>query len=65
MIKDLIGGSLILIGIIELGNFFAHHSSNIPLNDYKSHALAGLAMCVAGVFLLKTNISIRDNWTKF
>lgn len=64
MIKDLIGFSLVLIGLVEIGNFFSHHGGNVPLNDYSSHAFAGLIMCAAGVFLVKTRVSF-DSWTKF
>lgn len=62
MIKDLLGFSLILIGIIEMGNFFAHHGTNV--SDGKQHALAGVIMCIVGVFLLKTTVSF-NGWTKF
>ena len=54
IVKDLIGFSLILIGIIEIGNFFSHHWSNVPVNDGNSHALVGVILSVAGVFLIKT-----------
>lgn len=64
MIKDLIGWSLILIGIVEFGNFFAHHGANIPENDYNSHVFVGLVLSIAGIFLLKTRVSF-DTWTKF
>lgn len=64
MFKQMIAFSLILIGIVELGNFFAHHGANVPINDYNSHAFAGLIMCVAGVFLLRAKISF-NGWTNF
>jgi hypothetical protein len=63
MIKELVSWSLILFGIIEIGNFFAHHGTSIPVSDYSSHALIGLILCVAGVFLLKVNLSF-DSWSK-
>lgn len=62
MIKDLLAFSLILIGIVEFGNFFAHHESIVP--DGKQHAMAGIIMCIVGVFLLKTKVSF-NGWTKF
>lgn len=65
MVKDLIGFSLILIGIVEIGNFFAHHGTNTPINDYNSHAFAGLILCVAGVYILKMKSPFIASWTKF
>jgi hypothetical protein len=63
MFRELLAWSLILFGIIEIGNFFAHHESNTPFGDYKRHALAGLIMCVSGAVLLKTKLSF-DYWSK-
>jgi uncharacterized membrane protein HdeD (DUF308 family) len=64
MFKDLISWSLVLIGVAEIINFFSHHTGEIPVNDGNSHALVGIVLVVAGVFLLKTKISF-DSWTKF
>ena len=64
MIKEIIGWALILIGIFTIGNFFAHHTGGIPVDDADYHALEGLLMTVCGVYLLKSSFTFRDGWNK-
>lgn len=63
MFKKVLGFTLIILGIIGVGNFITHHV-NVPLNDNESHALIGLILICAGFWVLRVK-HILNGWTDF
>lgn len=61
MFKKILGFILIILGIIGVGNFINHHIT-VPFNDDSSHALIGLILIFAGIWLMRVK-AILNGWT--
>jgi hypothetical protein len=63
MYKSVIGWGLIVLGFINVGNFFAHHNT-ATVSDNSAHALEGFIMLFFGVMILRST-SFLNNWNNF
>ena len=63
MFKDLIGFSLIIMGVFSLLNFISHHTG-LPVNEKDYHEFVGILLIVGGTLVIKTEFKL-DGWNLF
>lgn len=62
MFKQLIGFSLIILGIFSMVNFISHHTVDVA--DGNQHAMIGIMMIFSGILTLKVKFKL-GSWSKF
>lgn len=63
MFKQLIGFSLVVLGVFSMVNFISHHVE-VPLTDSEGHVFAGLIMIVLGFVVALVPFKL-GSWSNF
>ena len=50
MFKDLLGFSLIIMGVFSLLNFISHHTG-FPINEKDYHEFVGILLIIGGILV--------------